>query len=130
MMNWSVCAPSPPAVTAQKTRLAGGPNRTPPPASYSLITSSDQPLVSQFRHPDTTSGTPTPTHHAPQHTGQKAAVLLGGWLEGAVARNQVTSSLTAITVIIVGTVNCFLLGLMRWGGWSNAIREAEGGGGR
>lgn len=58
-------------------------------------------------------------------------MLLGGWLDGVVARNQVTSSLTAITVIIVGVVNCFLLGLMRLGGgWSDAIREAEGGGGR
>lgn len=43
-------------------------------------------------------------------------------------RNQVTSSLMAITVIIVGVVNCFLLGLMRWGGGCcDAIREAEGG---
>lgn len=58
------------------------------------------------------SGTPTPPHLAPQHTGQKAGVLLGGWLDGVVARNQVTSSLMAITVIIVGVVNCFLLGLM------------------
>lgn len=106
----------PSAVRAQKTCLARGLNRTPPPASYSLITSSDQPLVSQVRHPDTTSGTPTPPHLAPQHAGQKAAVLLGGRLDGAAVRNQVTSSLMAITVIIVGVVNCFLLGLMRWGG--------------
>lgn len=30
-------------------------------------------------------------------------------------KKQVTSSLMAITVIIVGVVNCFLLDLMRWG---------------
>lgn len=42
-------------------------------------------------------------------------MLLRGWLDGVVVRNQVTGSLMAITVIIVGVVNCFLLGLMRWG---------------
>lgn len=41
-------------------------------------------------------------------------MLLGGWLEGAVARNRVTSSLMAITVIIVGVANSFSLGLMKW----------------
>lgn len=41
-------------------------------------------------------------------------------------KNQVTDSLTAITVIIVGVVNCFLPGLMREGrrGRCDAIREA------
>lgn len=52
---------------------------------------------------------------------------LGGWPDGVAARNKVTNSLMAITVIIVGIVNCFLLGLMMWGGWCNAIREAQGG---
>ena len=50
---------------------------------------------------------PTPTLFAPQHIGQKVAVLLGGCLDRAVMRNQVTSSLTAITVITLGVVNCF-----------------------
>ncbi len=40
---------------------------------------------------------------------------LGGWLDEVVVKNQVTSSLMAITVIMVGVLNCFLLGLMRWG---------------
>lgn len=59
-------------------------------------------------------------------------VLLGGWLDGVVARNQVTSYLMAITVIKVGVVHFyfFVVVLMRRGGWSNAIREVEGGGGR
>lgn len=65
-------------------------------------------------------------------------MLLGGWLDGAVLRNQVTNSLMTITVIKVGIVNCFLLGLMSlgWGGGQggcgcrNAIRETEGGGRR
>lgn len=134
MMNWSVCGAlhhtDPPAVTVQKTCLARRPNWTPPPASYSLIISSDQPLVSQFRHPDTMSGTPTPPHLAPPRAGQKAGVLLGGWLHGVVAKNQVTNSLMAITVIIVGVVNCFLLGLMSWGAGAmqfGRLREAVGG---
>lgn len=42
-------------------------------------------------------------------------MLLGGWLDGAVLRNQVTNSLTTITVIKVGIVNCFLLVLMSLG---------------
>lgn len=66
---------------------------------------------------------------------QKVDVLLGGWLDGAVLRNQVTNSLTTITVIKVGIVNCFLLVLMSLGwqggcGCRNAIRETEGGGRR
>lgn len=64
---------------------------------------------------------------------QNVDVLLGGWLDGAVLRNQVTNSLMTITVIKVGIVNCFLLGLMSLGGQGgcgcrNAIRETEGGG--
>lgn len=47
---------------------------------------------------------------------QKVDVLLGGWLAGVVLRNQVTNPLTTITVIKVGIVNCFLLGLMSLGG--------------
>lgn len=76
------------------------------------------------------SGTPPPPHLAPQHMGQKAGVLLGGWLDGDVARNQVTGSLMAITVIIVDVVNCFLLGLMRWGTGAiqlMRLKEAVGG---
>lgn len=43
-------------------------------------------------------------------------------------RNQVTSSLMAITVIIVGVVNCFFVGPNEvGGGCCDAIREAEGG---
>lgn len=57
-------------------------------------------------------------------------VLLGGWPDGVVARNKVTSSLMAITVIIVGVVNCFFVGPNDGGGLCSAIREAEGGGGR
>lgn len=118
MMNWSICGasatpkPPTPPLTAQKTRLARGANSTPPPASYSLIIRSDQPLVSQLRHPDFMSGNP-PIHtsstppRSPAHRLEEG-VLLGSWLDGVVAWNQVTSSLTAITVIIVGVVNCFL----------------------
>lgn len=79
------------------------------------------------------SGAPVPLRPPPQHTGLKVGVLLGGGPEEAAARNKVTNSLMAITVIIVGVVNCFLLGLMMCvcvgGSWS-AIREAGGGGGR
>lgn len=58
-------------------------------------------------------------------------VLLGGWPDGVAARNKVTSSLMAITVIIVGVVNCFFVGPNDGGGClCNAIREAEGSGGR
>lgn len=64
-------------------------------------------------------------------------MLLGGWLDGAVLRNQVTNSLTTITVIKVGIVNCFLLGLMSLGGGGKGGADVamqlgklkEGGGG-
>lgn len=56
-------------------------------------------------------------------------MLLGGPPNGVTTRNKVTGSLMAITVIIVGTVNCFLLGLMMW--WASAVqlgrpKEVEG----
>lgn len=57
-------------------------------------------------------------------------MLLGGWPDGVAARNKVTSSLMAITVIIVGIVNCFLLSLMMWGAGAMQLRrpkEAVGG---
>lgn len=67
---------------------------------------------------------------------QNVDVLLGGWLDGAVLRNQVTNSLMTITVIKVGIVNCFLLGLMSLGGGKGGADVAmqlgklkEGGGG-
>lgn len=67
---------------------------------------------------------------------QNVDVLLGGWLDGAVLRNQVTNSLMTITVIKVGIVNCSLLGLMSLGGGKGGADVAmqlgklkEGGGG-
>ncbi|KAI9548070.1 hypothetical protein NQZ68_013089 [Dissostichus eleginoides] len=55
----------------ENTSRQGTKRNSPLPASNSLITRSNQPLVSQFRHPDTMSGPPASPHHAPQHTGQK-----------------------------------------------------------
>lgn len=55
---------------------------------------------------------------------------LGGWPDGVAARNKVTNSLMAITVIIVGVVNCFLLGLMMLGAGAMQLgrpKEAAGG---
>lgn len=49
-------------------------------------------------------------------------MLLGGRLDGAAVRNQVTSSLMAITVIIVGVVNCFFVGPNEVGGGAAAMQ--------
>lgn len=51
----------------------------------------------------------------------------GGRPNRVTTRNKVTGSLMAITVIIVGTVNCFFAGPIDVEGRRNAIREAKGG---
>lgn len=53
-------------------------------------------------------------------------MLPGGPPNGATTRNKVTGSLMAITVIIVGTLNCFFAGPNDVEGQRSAIREAKG----
>lgn len=53
-------------------------------------------------------------------------MLLGGLPNGATTRNKVTGSLMAITVITVGTLNCFFAGSNDVVGQRSAIREAKG----
>lgn len=112
MMNRIICVPlslsTPPAVTAQKTQHKSHRERGVWHLNNQLwptISQSGQTtrLVPQF-HPTLLLSTKTEGGRAAWGSGQP------NW----VTRNEVTGSLMAITVIIVGTVNCFLLGLMMW----------------
>lgn len=52
-------------------------------------------------------------------------MLRGGWPDGVAARNKVTNSLMAITVIMVGVVNCFSLGLMMYGAGATQLGRSK-----
>lgn len=95
MINGSFCDP--------RTRLTGGLKCTLLP-NYQVWPAISQPVQTDL---DIASGTQASPHWALHLTGPKVSLLLGlDWME-LKGRDQVTNSLTAITIITVGVVNCF-----------------------